>query len=100
MKYLFSGRNYSKRKLYLATFYSILIACLYFEYVKTGIIPFYGALDRTILGWVSLIMIFMHTSTIPREWKVRRGYLKRHFNLKIRKHKQAFDEYRMAHRRK
>lgn len=100
MKYAFSGRNYSGKKFWLATLYSLLLACLYFDYFKSGTIPFYGPLDRTILGWVSILMFLLHTSTFPREWKVRRWYLIRRFNLKICKHKKTLDEYRMAHRRK
>lgn len=100
MKYAFSGRNYSEKKFWLATLYSLLLACLYLDYFKSGTIPFYGPLDRTVLGWVSIFMFLLHAFTLPREWKVRRGYLTRRFNLKIRKHEQAFDEYRMAHHRK
>lgn len=97
IKYLFSGNNYSTKKLYLAATYNVFLGVIYLDYINTGEIPFYGTLDRSILGWLALAMFGMHAFALPGEWKSRPWYMKNRFDSKIRKYKPTFDEYRTAH---
>ncbi|GAB7533127.1 hypothetical protein PS3A_55430 [Pseudomonas sp. 3A(2025)] len=99
-KFALSGQSFTTTKLLAATFYNLIVIVIYMDFIKTSNIPFYGHLDKYILGWLSMAMIWLHASALPMEWQRRPWRLRKVFDPKIRKHKLTFDRYRLEQPRK
>lgn len=99
-KFALSGKNFTTPKLLAATFYNLIIIVIHMDFLKTSNIPFYGHMEKYILGWLSMVMIWLHASALPMEWKIRPWRPSKIFDPKIRKHKLPFDRYRLEHPKK
>ncbi|WP_109514907.1 hypothetical protein [Pseudomonas ovata] len=100
MKFYFSGKNFTTTTCLIATAYNLIITVIHMDFLKTNNILFYGRMEEYILGWVSMVMIGLHASALPMEWKRRPRIRRKIFDPKIRKHKLTFDRYRLAQPRK
>jgi len=100
MKFYFSGKNFTTTKCLTATTYNLIIIVIHMDFLKTSNIPFYGHMEKYILGWLSMVMIWLHASALPMEWKIRPWRPSKIFDPKIRKHKLPFDRYRLEHSKK
>lgn len=65
--FAFSGRNFSPASFgqLLSTTYSV---DLYMFFVQDGTLLFLGRVDNTVMGWISLVMIFVYAFTLPANW--------------------------------
>lgn len=99
-KFAFSGRGFTKARLWTAMIYNIYFGSLHMYFMEKGHIPFYGPMDRGLLSWVSIVMIWLHVAAIPTQWKARSWRQRKTFDPKIRKHRLTFDRYRLEHSRK
>lgn len=99
-KRLYSGRNYSKTKYRIFATYNFALAGIYFDFMQTRRIPFYGEMHTIILELLATLMILLHITSFPQEQKVRPWRFKKRFNFKIRKHKLALSQYHKAQKNK
>ncbi len=72
--YAWSGRRYSAFKFWGVGSYNVLCAAIHNFYVRDSTLPFMGHVDNAVMGWISLVMIFVHISTFPVEWERKRWF--------------------------
>lgn len=83
----FSGDNYSEWKLSLVFYYNVACAFFHVYFIQTGAMLFYGPVNNSVLGLVSLVMIGVHARTRPVPWIRPRWFVKRKFDPELRKPK-------------
>jgi len=71
-KFIFSRRNYTDTKYFIAILYGLTISYIHWRFAQTGKLPFFGTQDRSAMGWISLFMIFAHAYAIPWPWRPKR----------------------------
>ena len=81
----FSGDNYSEWKLALVFYYNGACAFFHIYFIQTGAILFYGPMDNSVLGWVSMVMVGVHVRTRPAPWIRPRWFVRKKFDPRIRK---------------
>lgn len=57
--------------------YNVLCASIHGFFVQDSTLPFMGDLDNSVMGWLSLVMIFVHVFTFPVYWERKRCFLRK-----------------------
>ncbi|WP_219060926.1 hypothetical protein [Pseudomonas sp. UMAB-08] len=73
----FSDMKFSKEKLILVVFYIYIFVYIHLPFSTTGVLPFVGKLDNSIIGRLSFFMKYAHAASFPvpdvrRKWFLRR----------------------------
>ena len=63
--FAFSGRRFSALKFWGAGIYNVLCASIHGFFLRDSTLPFIGYADNSVMGWLSLVMIFIHVCTLP-----------------------------------
>lgn len=66
--FAFSGRNFSPCKFWAVAIYNIFCGSIHVFFVQDGALLFLGRVDNTVMGWISLVMIFVYAFTLPANW--------------------------------
>ncbi len=87
IKHAFSGTRYSEMKLCFSAFYKIVPIYIHSGIQATQSVIFYGPLEISIPGWLTLIIINAHLFCVPTPYLTPRRFLKRKVDPNIRIYK-------------
>ena len=69
-----SGRRFTPWGFWAVGTYNVLCACFHGFFVRDSTLPFMGHVDNSVMGWLSLVMIFVHVFTLPTNWEQKRWF--------------------------
>ena len=72
--FAFSGHNFSPYKFWIVSIYNILCGSMHVFFVQDGTLLFLGRVDNSVMGWISLVMIFVYAFTLPVSWERKRWF--------------------------
>ena len=72
--FAFSGNNFTPFKFWVVAIYNILCGSMHVFFVQYGTLPFLGRVDNSVMGWLSLVMIFFYVFTHPDNWERKRWF--------------------------
>ncbi|KTC16178.1 hypothetical protein AO391_12330 [Pseudomonas marginalis ICMP 9505] len=72
--FAFSGKRFSPLKFWGVIVYNILFGSIHVFFVQDGTLPFMGQVDNSVMGWVSLVMIFVYSFSLPADWERKRWF--------------------------
>lgn len=72
--FAFSGRNFSPFKFWGVGIYNVLFGSIHVLFVQDSTLPFMGRVDNSVMGWLSLVMIFVYAFTLPANWERKRWF--------------------------
>ena len=72
--FAFSGSRFSLIKFWGALIYTVLCASIHGFFLRDSTLPFMGYVDNSVMGWISLVMIFVYAFTLPVSWERKRWF--------------------------
>ena len=72
--FAFSGSRFSIIKFWGVMIYTVMCASIHGFFVQDSTLPFIGYVDNSVMGWLSLVMIFVHVFTLPTNWEQKRWF--------------------------
>lgn len=71
-KFACSGKTYNHTVFCAVMTYNTFFVYVHWRFAETGNLPFAGAHEKTVMGWVSLFMLFAYGYAIPSEHESQR----------------------------
>lgn len=61
----FSGKRFSLFIIWPVLAYNVALGNIHVQFIKLSILPVFGAVDNSILGWLSYFLVFAHGFSLP-----------------------------------
>lgn len=71
MRTRWSGVGFTLGRFRVALTYNILLIIFHLNFSKSGEILLIGKYDNSVMGWVSLVLVFLHGFSIPNEYEYK-----------------------------
>jgi hypothetical protein len=68
MRMRWSGMGFTLGRFKIAITYNILLIIFHLTFSETGEILLIGKYDNSVMGWISLALVFLHGFSIPNEY--------------------------------